>query len=172
MLADPLFWGRHSSRNPPNGGFFPLARVFTLVELLVTIILIGIVSVVALSRISLGAAGIDERSFRDGVASGLRYAQKTAIAAHRRVCVSFTTNSASFAIAKDFADLDCIGGDTLLGIDGTGKVLANGSAAFSAVPEDIVFDAGGRPGAAATISISRLNAALDITVAAETGYVQ
>lgn len=172
MLADPPVWGRHSSRNPPQGGFLPLAMGFTLVELLVTIILIGIVSVVALSRISQGAAGIDERIFRDSVVSGLRYAQKSAIAAHRRVCVTFTENSASFAIAKDFADLDCTGGNTLLGIDGTGKVLANGSAAFSAVPEDIVFDAGGRPGAAATISISGLDAALNITVAAETGYVQ
>jgi MSHA pilin protein MshC len=172
MLADPSFWGRHNSRNPPKGGFLPLAMGFTLVELLVTIILIGIVSVVALSRISQGAAGIDERSFRDGVASGLRYAQKSAIAAHRRVCVTFTVNSASFAIAKEFTDLDCTGGDSLLGIDGTGKVSANGSAAFSAVPGDIVFDAGGRPGAAATISIAGLDAALDITVAAETGYVQ
>lgn len=145
---------------------------FTLVELVVIILIIGILLATVLPR-WLGNSGLDERGFRDSVISTLRYAQKSAIAAHRTTCVTFTSTTASVHISGAFGASNCAAGSTLAGPDGNAmQVTARGAASFSGVPADVVFDAAGRPlSGAATLSFSGLPAALAITVAAETGYV-
>jgi len=66
-------------------------RGFTLVELVMTMIIIGILAVVALPRFDL-LSGFDEIGFRDKVKATLEYARKSAVAQRRYVCV---TRSAS-----------------------------------------------------------------------------
>lgn len=146
-------------------------RGFTLLELVVVLILFGIVASLVLPK--MGRTGFDERSFHDRLVSSLRYAQKSAVSARRRVCVSFSGNSASFSIAANFLDADCSTGGPLLGPDGAGLVVsaANG-VSFAALPSSFMFDPMGRAGVVAgyTISINGLSAAIPIE--AETGYVR
>jgi len=74
-------------------------RGFTLVELVTVMILIGILAVVALPNLN-QTQGFRATSFRDQVAASLRYAQKSAVAKRRLVCVTVAGDGLSIAIAS------------------------------------------------------------------------
>ncbi|TXH02794.1 MAG: prepilin-type N-terminal cleavage/methylation domain-containing protein [Rhodocyclaceae bacterium] len=158
-------------------GLFPFMgwrqRGFTQVELIVVIIMAGILGAVALPRWR-GESGFEERRFRDELLSGLRYAQKMAIASRRTACASFSAAPprAVFRLSSANGAVDCTTGAALDGPGGNALVVtATGNAGFATLPGDVVFDAGGRPGSGAIITFSGLDAALSITVEAETGHV-
>lgn len=65
---------------------------FTMIELVVIIVLIGIVSAMAIPRF-FDRSTFDSRGLYDQVVSTLRYAQKAAVAQRRLVCVTFPTNN-------------------------------------------------------------------------------
>lgn len=161
--------------NPPLGGFlrFEASKGFTLLELIATITIIGIMAVVILPKWQ-GNSGFEERAFRDRVIASLRYAQKSAIATRRTTCASFSASPAAvaFRISTNNGAVDCSTGSILVGSDGTQlMVTAASGVAFSPLPANITFDAAGRPVAAASIALSGMPASLNITVEAETGYV-
>ena len=144
-----------------------------MIELVVAIVLLGILAAVVVPRVG-GGSGFDERGLRDQTQAALRYAQKSAIAARRTACATFSTaatpHRVSLRIASAFGAADCSAGSALLLPDGAREVVASGGATFSAAPASIVFDANGRA-ALATVSVTNLSATLDIRVEAETGYV-
>ena len=148
-------------------------RGFSMIELVVAIVLLGILAAVVVPRVG-GGSGFDERGLRDQTQAALRYAQKSAIAARRTACAIFSTaatpHRVSLRIASAFGAADCSTGSALLLPDGASEVVASGGATFSAAPASIVFDANGRA-ALATVSVTNLSATLDIRVEAETGYV-
>lgn len=145
---------------------------FTLTELIVVIVVAGILAAVALPRFN-GQTGFEERGFRDQTAAALRYAQKSAIASRRLVCVSFTATTVSARVATAAGAANCTVGAALNGPTGGAlAVTATGSAQFSPVPATINFDALGRPSAAANMTVQGLPASLAILVEAGTGYVR
>lgn len=75
-------------------------RGFTLVELVVIIILLGILAVTALPRLS-GSSEFRAVQLRDEVRAALRYAQKTAVSHRRKVCVTVAGNELSLKIDPD-----------------------------------------------------------------------
>lgn len=145
---------------------------FTLTELIATIVIAGILAAVALPRWR-GETGFEERQFRDETVAALRLAQKSAIAARRRVCATFLPGSASFSVAGAFADVNCSGlsATALIGPSGHPLVVsASNGATYSGQPASLIFDPAGRPDISATFTVTGL-ANLPIRVAAETGYV-
>lgn len=119
-----------------------------------------------------GENGFEARGFRDETAAALRYAQKSAIASRRLVCVAFTANAVSARVASAAGAADCATGSALIGPGGNVlAVSATGGATFLATPAALTFNAAGRPSAGVSIAVSGLPAALAITVEAETGYV-
>lgn len=146
---------------------------FTQVELIVVIVVVGILALAAVPRFS-GDSGFEARAFRDGVVAGLRYAQKSAVAARRTTCATFSVAPArvDFQISNNNGAADCILSVPLIGPDNRPlQVRAANNVAFVALPADVVFDGAGRPLGVSAINISGLDASLVIAVEAETGYV-
>ena len=144
------------------------AAGFTLVELVVTILLLGIIAAVAMPRF-FQARTFDSRGFYDKATATVRYAQKTAVAWRRAVYVCVTATEVAAGTASGCATL------TLLTNPVNGKSLketAPAGVTLNAV--EFTFDGLGRPSAGATITFTSTIAgdpARQIVVAAETGYV-
>lgn len=138
------------------------AAGFTLIELIITMIIVGILAVVVLPRFAEKSV-FEARGFRDETLSLLRYAQKSAVAQRRTVCVA--VNPTGIALTIDTAavpDGSCDGPLTLpatprggSGLTGTGfNFLASGAASGTG-----------------THTLTVENAA-DIKIDAATGYVR
>jgi MSHA pilin protein MshC len=138
---------------------------FTLVELVMTMVIVGIIAAVAVPRFS-GSSVFQSRGFADQVQASLRYAQKIAIAQRRFVCVSFTATTVSLSTGTTFA---CSGG-ALPSLTGGGNYVITSPASsitISSFPATLYFNGLGRPNAGAPVVIGSST----ITVEAETGYV-
>ena len=150
-------------------------RGFTLVELILVMVMIGILAAVATPRIMVGN-DFNVQGFHDETLAYLRYAQKTAIAQRRTVCVVFAANSATLNMASAAAVTTC--NTAMLGPKGESPAKVTGATdmVYDPVPGNINFDGLGQlvdsAGAAlATQTIQISGAARTITVEAGTGYV-
>lgn len=167
------------------------ARGFTMIELVVVIVLVGILGAVATARY-FDNTGFDAAAYAEQTRSMLRYGQKVAVAQHRPVFVMFGTNR----IALCF-DTGCAGRVLAPGgaNSGSGATVANCADATwycEGTPDTLAyslqgagagnffFDALGQPFAATAgtpalagmaVRISSGGVNRDITVSAGTGYV-
>ena len=144
------------------------ASGFTVVELVVTIGIVGLLAAIAIPRF-MGASGFQSRGFYDSAKSVVRFAQKTAIAWRKDVFVCVTATSVSAGTAAGCATpiVNPVTGNALSAAAPSGVTLT--TAAFS-------FDSAGRPNpnAAVTITLTSTIAgdpARQIVVERETGYV-
>ncbi len=150
-------------------------RGFTLIELIMVIVLLGVLAVFAAPRI-FSSDDFNARGFHDETLALLRYAQKTAIAQRRTVCVAFTATTAILTISATAAISSCAG-NPLVGPkgDSPGTITARTGVTYSAAA-DFNFDGLGQPitslgVAMATQTIQVANAANSIKVETVTGYV-
>ena len=146
------------------------ARGFSLPELVMVIVIIGILAVMAAPRL-MSSQNFLSRGFYDEAKAVVRFAQKTAIArrATITVCVTATEVRAisNANCAAPVAIPHPVGGAPLAATAPSGVTLAPSAASFT-------FDGLGRPSAAVTINLNSSIAddpARQITIAAETGYV-
>lgn len=146
---------------------------FTIIELIVVMVIVGILAVAVLPHFS-GRVAFEGRAFRDQTVAGLRYAQKAAVAARRIVKADFNSSSVTLSIRACASDVSCFPEYVALVLPASSSSSitspSNSGLTYSFFPASIVFDAAGRT-SAALISVSGLDASLAITVEAETGYV-
>ena len=166
-----------SSHRKPGAG---LQRGFTLVELIMTMVIVGILAAVVAPRF-FDTNVFQSRGFADQVQATLRYAQKAAIAQRRVVCVNFdlvaVPNNITLMIDSDTppnGTCNLAPAGNLQSPTGDASYVINAPAgvAFGTAPApvDFSFNALGAPtNAPQTISITGATNA--ITIEAETGYV-
>ncbi len=143
---------------------------FTMVELIVTMMIIGILAITALPRL-IDSSDFDDRRFSDEVMAALQYAQKAAIATRRNVCVTFTISSVTLTIASAPGNAQACTLD-LAGPTGVTPFAVNApdGTSFAARPADFIFNALGSS-SVATQAIQVAGASTSITVEQESGYV-
>ena len=147
-------------------------RGFTLAELVMTIVIIGILIAVTAPRF-VSWKGFASRGFYDEAQAVVRFAQKTAVAWRRTiyVCVSATVISAT-------SNSDCTTAPVMHPITGLplkSTVTAGVTLSSSAGPS-FSFDGLGRPIPNALVTITLTSTVIDdparqIVVESETGYV-
>lgn len=150
----------------PRGGIVP-TRGFTMVELVVTLVIIGVLAAIVMPRF-VGRDAFASRGFYDEAQSVVRYAQKTAIAWRRPVfvCITATTVSAGTVSGCGTLVAHPLTGDPLTTTAPSGVTLT---------PASFSFDGGGRPNPNAETTITFTSGiagdpARQIVVEAETGY--
>jgi MSHA pilin protein MshC len=155
---------------------------FTLAELVIVLVLIGILSVVAVPRM-FEMDAFSARGTRDFVGAALRYAQKSAVAMRRNVCVTIAPTQLTVTYASSAgADQPCAAANTLAN-PGNGLPYGDASNALPAkapmaTTGSLIFDAQGRPLSAPStprttaLSLTVTGHATPLTIEPETGTVR
>lgn len=149
------------------------AHGFTLVELIMVLVLLGVLAVYAVPRV-LNTGDFFARGFHDQSLAYLRYAQKTAIAQRRTVCVVVGASTITLSMANAAASINCP--TALPGPSGEFNLAARNGVSFASGTGSFNFDALGQPlnadgTAAATRVLQVGNVSRSITVESATGFV-
>lgn len=161
---------------------------FTLIELIVIIMLVGILAVVAIPRFF--GREFEERGFHDGVKAAVQHARRVAVASRRYVCVTTTPGvgaAGNVAVSMDTRIPEGNEGNSVVctvaialpapgrGCAATNQVCAPNGVALGGA--SVIFDPLGRSVSAAkavsaaVVSITISNEA-NVTIQPETGLVQ
>lgn len=149
------------------------AKGFTLVELVMVIIILGILAVAVVPRMT-ESSTFRAEAFQSEVVAALRYAHKSAISHRRLVCATLTASTVSLTIASTNGATAC--GTALNGPDGTSAYTSVSSNLISPTVGPMYFQPSGivtsdGAGSAITNYTVVITGASSVTVVGATGYV-
>lgn len=147
-------------------------RGFTMIELIVIMMVVGIMAVVALPRMD-SLRGFDEAGYRDKVKATLEYARKSAVAGRRNVQVAIAGSGLTVTRQTATPEGEGAAGWAALNLPGTNTnaFAAPGGVTLSPDSGTITFDPLGRAVTLSPSSFMISGGAGTITIEAETGYV-
>lgn len=151
-----------------------LERGFTLIELIMTMVIIGVIAAVAAPRFFDNDV-FQERGFADQVKASLRFAQKIAIAKHRFVCIDISNNTLTLhldatPISATHTTATCpAAGSPSNMTQLTGEPYSLSRAGINISGASFNFNALGQPSFVGKQAIAVGNSNIDIE--SETGYV-
>lgn len=159
--------------------FCQSSKGFTLIELIMVMVLVGILAVAIVPRFA-DKSAFDERGFFDQCISMVRYAQKVAIAQHTQVFVNVTADTICLTYVADPNCASVTASEKVLalspmplaGEQSWMKGRAPANMAFGSATS-FSFSALGKPSFSNTrqITLNGAGTTLTITVERETGYV-
>lgn len=158
-------------RRPRRGGY-------TMVELVVVMVLVGVLSAVALPKLGV-LTSVRDDAWRDSLVAGLRYAAKSAVAQRRLVCATLSNTQLTLTVASANPASSC--SNNLFGPDGSNVFATsqNTGATTTMTPAGtIYFQPDGRStsdGAGLTPadrSISPTGASGTVLLIGQTGHVE
>jgi MSHA pilin protein MshC len=140
---------------------------FTLIELIMVMIIVGILAVAVMPKFT-DQSVFQSRGFHDETLALLRYAQKSAIAQRRTVCVTLSATGISMVMATTAGTSNCATSTPLTlpaaPRNGTGLSTSPTTANFN-------FLGSGATNLSGNLIISNTGSSTTITVEATTGYV-
>lgn len=152
-------------------------RGFTLIELVMVIVLVGVLAVVVVPRMNL-LTGFNDVGYRDKVRGALEFARKAAVSQRRSVRVSLAGNN--LTLTADNVETGTAGAGTYLraltlpaadrACGGVTNQVCAPAGVTLAGPAALAFNPLGQPSAGGAYTITGASA-WTITVEAETGYV-
>ncbi len=143
----------------------PVARGFTMIELTVVIVIVGILAVVAVAKLS-GVDAFEVQGFFDSTKSAVRFAQKLAVAQRTNVVVVVNATSVSVC----YTNPGC-GSPVTDPTTGQAMTLSAPDGVSLAGPASVSFDGLGRATPGDTITVNGAGISRSLVIEQETGYV-
>jgi MSHA pilin protein MshC len=154
-----------------NKNVYPAGAGFTLIELIMVLVLVGILSIAIIPRFASKNA-FDARGYFDQSISMVRYAQKLAIAQRRDVFVNVTGNSMCLSYATETTCADVPVANQVINPAKMDWFKADTPTGMSfAAASSFSFNALGQPSSSKVIRFTGDGVSTDITIESETGYV-
>ena len=141
-----------------------VARGFTLIELTVVIVIVGILAVVAVAKLS-GVDAFEVQVF-DSTKSAVRFAQKVAVAQRTNVVVVVNANNVSVCYTNP-----ACGSPVTDPTTGQAMTLSAPTGVSVTGPASVSFDGLGRATPGATITVNGAGISRSLVIEQETGYV-
>lgn len=140
-----------------------MTKGFTLIELVMVIVILGIIAVVAMPRF-FNRNTFDARGFHDEVKAVVRYGHKVAVAQRRDVSVNITASQICLTYTAGGNVLNPANGQAFCKTAPSGVTLSVVNFSFSPLGKPSVANA-------MTIGVTGDGITRNITVERETGYV-
>lgn len=159
-----------SCAKPPGHSRRWVQLGFTLIELIMVIVILGVLAVVAAPRI-FDNSTFAARGLHDETMALLRFGQKTAIAQRRTVCVTVNGTGITMTMFKDNpAPATCTAATAVQAPPLTPPFVPKGGTGLAGPAAPFQFTPLGSTDQASAITITVANST-PITVAPDTGYV-
>jgi MSHA pilin protein MshC len=146
---------------------------FTLIELVTTIIIVGILGAVAVPRFVNNDSTFAQRGYADEIASALRYARTIAIASQCPVRIEVTAATYFANLRPNVANCTNAGSPWSLPVNGAAGPVSGVAPAdvYAAAPAVIIFNGNGRTNAAPpaiaigpfTITTDEISGSVEVT---------